>query len=381
MVVPGGFDPSGREGIIPVLLSLTRELGDRHDVHVFAASSRSGAARYRIANAEVTQLDRVDATSRGAVRLVRSAARLIRLAGELERWIASVESSGPLDLLHAFWADRTALLATLAARRRSIPSVVSLGGGEAVWLPEIRYGGSGSLVGRASTREALRLADAVTAGSLFALGPLPASVAARAQIIPLGVRCEMFAAPPARPAGPPWRLLHVANLNLVKDHATLFDAMRLVVERLGDVQLDCVGEDSLAGATRALARDRGLAASVVFHGFLPPEGLVAFYRGAHLHLISSRYESQAAVILEAAAAGLPTVGTSVGLLPSLAPDAGACVPPGDSVGLADAICGLLLDRSRREAMGAAAQRFAEAHDAAWTARAFEALYASLSKAP
>jgi glycosyltransferase involved in cell wall biosynthesis len=381
LVVPGGFDPSGREGIIPALLALTEELGRRHDVRVFATASRSGTSQYRIASAEVTQLGRPDGAPRrrGPVGFAQGAARLVGLARSIDHWLASIQSSGPLDLLHAFWADRTALLAALQARRRRLPLVVSVGGGEAIWLPEIRYGGASSRAGRAVTRAALGLADVVTAGSAFAIERLPTSVAARAQVVPLGVAGAGvigagFAAPAARPSGPPWRLLQVASLVPVKDHLTALLALRRAVERLGDVRLDCVGEDSLGGEVQRRAAQLGLADRVVFHGFLPQDRLGALYRQAHLHLLSSRYESQGVVILEAAVAGLPTVGTAVGLLPSLAPQAARCVAPGDSSALGDALCGLLLDRAAREAMGAAAQHYAKAHDAAWTAQAFERLY-------
>jgi glycosyltransferase involved in cell wall biosynthesis len=98
------------------------------------------------------------------------------------------------------------------------------------------------------------------------------------------------------------------------------------------------------------------------------------YRAAHLHIVSSRYESQCVAVLEAAAAGVPTVGTAVGILPALAPGAALAVAPGDADALADGVCRLLADQARRAAMGARAQAFARAHDARFTAAAFEAIY-------
>ena len=183
-----------------------------------------------------------------------------------------------------------------------------------------------------------------------------------------------FAAPAARPAGPPWRLVHVANLNTVKDQPTLLAALRRAVDRLGDVHLDCVGEDTLHGQMQARARALGLEAHVAFHGFVPQDQLAAFYRRAHLHVLSSRHESQAVVVLEAAAAGLPTVGTRVGLVDTLAPHAAVAVGIRDAAALGDVIIALLRDQPAREAMGAAAQAFARAHDLAWTARRFEEIY-------
>jgi glycosyltransferase involved in cell wall biosynthesis len=87
------------------------------------------------------------------------------------------------------------------------------------------------------------------------------------------------------------------------------------------VVLDCVGADARAGAVQARAQALGLGDRIRFHGLLPPPLLAPFYRSAHLLVLSSRYESQGVVVLEAGAAGLPTVGTAVGLLPTLAPRA------------------------------------------------------------
>jgi glycosyltransferase involved in cell wall biosynthesis len=298
----------------------------------------------------------------------------VALAAALARWVAS---AGPFDRAHAFWADRTALLAMLYARLASVPSVISIGGGELVWLPDIGYGGAGTARSRAITAAALRLAGTVTAGTSFVARLLPPAIAGRTQIVPLGIACDQFAAPPARPPGPPWRLLHVANLNEVKDQRTLLNAFRRVVDRLGNVRLDCIGEDVLGGEIQRSALALGLGDHVAFHGFLPQDQLAGFYRRAHLHVMASRHESQGVVVLEAAAAGLPTVGTRVGLLDTLAPVAACAVSIGNDVVLADAICALMSDAQTREAMGSAAQVFAQAHDVAWTARAFEGIYERL----
>jgi glycosyltransferase involved in cell wall biosynthesis len=374
LIVPGGFDRGDR--VITALLNLTSELASRHDVHVFAADGPSGPGRYRRNGATIYQLDgEPDVTSvpGGRARAVRRWRFVSRLLREVHR----VQASGKFDLLHAFWAVDTGLAATWIGRALRVPVVVTVGGGEAVWLPAIRYGGAGSIAGRWRTRVALRLADAITAGSPFAAGRLPAAAVARARIVPLGVRCETFSASPVRPAGPPWRLLQVADLNLVKDQETLLQAFRRIVDRLGDVSLDCVGEDTLRGHLGRRAMELGVAEHVRFHGFLPQASLPGLYRRAHVHLVSSLYESQGVAILEAAAAGLPTVGTAVGLMPAMAPVAARCVATGDATALSNATLELLTNSRAREAMGAAAQRWARDHDAGWTAREFESLYRSL----
>jgi starch synthase len=71
-------------------------------------------------------------------------------------------------------------------------------------------------------------------------------------------------------------------------------------------------------------------------------------------------------VLEAMAAGVPVVSTTVGAIPEMVPDqvAGSLVAPGDHRGLARAIADLLEDDVRRRGMGAAARaRVLERFDA------------------
>jgi len=50
------------------------------------------------------------------------------------------------------------------------------------------------------------------------------------------------------------------------------------------------------------------------------------------------------------------------------------VPVGDAAALAAGALALLRDPARREQLGRAAQAWARAHDADWTATRFEAIY-------
>jgi glycosyltransferase involved in cell wall biosynthesis len=301
-----------------------------------------------------------------------------RVAGFIAA-LAGARIGGPFDVLHAFWADDTALLAALAAVALRVPAVVSIGGGERVWLPDIGYGGAGTRRGRARVRLTLGLAGAVTAGSVAAVASLPRSLARRAEVVPLGIDPGRFRSRPAvTPPGPPWRLVHLASMNRVKDQATLLRAFSLVLQRLGGAaSLDCAGEDTLDGEVQRLAAALGIADRVRFLGWVPPGRLPDLLAGAHLHVMSSRFESQGVALLEAAAAGVPTVGTAVGLLPSLAPQAGRAVPPGDAGALAAGIISLLTDDRARVALADTARRYAMEHDAAWTAASFERIYRRL----
>ena len=379
VVTPGGFSPDGRYDVIPALLALTAELARRHDVHVFAFGGPGEVVRYPARGASVHLLGE-PARGQPQPGPGERARRLLRGGTQLWRELRLAAVTGRFDVVHALWATDPGALACLFGRVLRVPVVVSVGGGEVVWLADIGYGGAGTRVGRARTAAVLRAAAAVTIGSDTARALLPRPARARAQVIPLGIDVDRMAAPPARAPGPPWRLLHVGSVNRVKDHlGTLLAAFAQVAARHGDVTLDCAGEDTLGGDIQAHAGALGLSARVRFHGFLPNDELAALYRAAHLHIVSSRYESQSVAVLEAAAAGLPTVGTAVGLLPTLAPEAARDVQPGDATALADAVTHLLADAAGRAAMGARAQAFARAHDARATAGAFEAIYERVAR--
>jgi glycosyltransferase involved in cell wall biosynthesis len=120
---------------------------------------------------------------------------------------------------------------------------------------------------------------------------------------------------------------------------------------------------------------------VRFLGFRTQRELRPLMCAAHLLVMSSRHEAGPLVLLEAAVAGVPTVGTAVGHLAEWTPAATRAVPPGDWSALADAIARVLADEDLRLQLAWSAQRRAMREDADHTARAFEALYLSVRDAP
>ena len=376
LITPGGVDRSGRERVIPALLGLIQRLARRHQLLVVALGQEPHPCSYDLGGVRVVNLGRDVGPLPGIGCLVRwrRLKQALRIHG------------GCYDVVHAFFIGAPSRLALMAGRRLGAPVVVSVGGGELVSLPQIPYGGSSGLAGRLQVTLALKGAQAVTAGSRYAMQPLRRR-RPDARWLPLGVDFLRFSCSVTRPAGPPWRLLHVASLNRVKDQGTLLRALRLVMDAgrltpsLGMAHLDLVGEDTLGGCVQQLAADLGLSGAVRFHGFRPVDEIIPLYHQAHLYVQSSLHESQGVALCEAAAAGVPTVSTAVGLAAELAPDAAWVVPPGNAPALAEGIITLLTDRERRERLGRTAQIWAETHDADWTARAFQEIYASLTHKP
>ena len=174
-------------------------------------------------------------------------------------------------------------------------------------------------------------------------------------------------------------MIQVANLNRVKDQETLLGAARLLLERGIDFQLDIVGRDTLGGAVQRRAAELGLDGRVAFRGFLTHLEVRPWVEAADLLVVTSRHEAGPVVVLEAAVAGVATVGTAVGHIANWSPSAAAAVPIGDSAALAAAIEALDKDEAQRLRLAKAAQDRAIAEDADDTDRRMRRLYGELIK--
>jgi glycosyltransferase involved in cell wall biosynthesis len=361
MVVTGGVDRSGRERVVPALLWLIERLARRHDVHVFVLDYLREPTSYPLLGATVHDLGRVDGPP--GLRRLRVRSRLRR----------AVAARAPFDVLHAYWG-MPAVAAASVGRALRIPVVLTLDSGELVALDDIGYGLQRRWIDRRAIAAALRRAARVTVASRF-MAAMPALGGRSVDIVPIGVDARLFPAVP-RVEGPPWRLLRVASLNRVKDYSTLLKAMAAIVRRIGSSQLDIVGEDTLAGAVQRDAHALGLDGCVAFHGFQPADALGAFYARAHVHVVSSRHEAASVAMLEAACAGVPTVGTAVGYAADWAAEGRAvAVPVRDADALALEVVRLIADPERRQRIAARAREWTLAHDADWTAGQFERIYA------
>jgi glycosyltransferase involved in cell wall biosynthesis len=363
LIVPGGVDRSGRILVIPVLLALIERLASRHEVVVVSLDPNAQPSEYELLGARVVSLG-----------LIKARTRLSWAAVTLRKLMSALRAAGSgFDLLHAFWVFPQGSLAVAAGSLLRMPVVVSIGGGELVWLPTIRYGGMRTLRSRITMSATLRTASAVSAPSTHVVRSAT-GIRPDIQWLPTGVDTTVFRGSVKRTCGEPWRLVHVAGLNEVKNQETLLRAVHQVADVCPHTVLDCIGVDALNGRVQELARNLGIADRVRFHGVLTIDEIVPFYHKAHLFVQSSLHESMGAAVLEASAAGVPTVGTNVGIVAEMAPRAAVAVPVSDPGALAKGIVELLGNSRRREALALAAQDFARTYSADWTAAQFEALY-------
>ena len=360
LVVPGGVDRSGEYRVIPALLALMERLSHHHDVQVIALTQEPQPAEWRLAGAHIHNI---------GVR--RTGLRALLAIYKLHR-------RSPFDLVHAIWCGPCGLIAAIVGKVLGIPSLIHVAGGELVSMPEIGYGGAQTRRGALREALVLRQASAVTAASTPVIDAL-AKLRIAAHRIPLGV--DLVAWPPRHPvprdASNPARLIHIASLNRVKDQSTLLRALAVLMESGIRFEMNIVGEDTLHGEIQRLCQELSLSSVVRFHGFLTQGLLRPLVEASDILVLSSRHETGPLVALEAAVAGVPTVGTRIGHIAEWSPLAAASVAVGDWAGLAQAIRRLLEDENLRMSIACEAFQRATREDAEYTARSFHSLYAQL----
>lgn len=359
MLVPGGVDRSGTHRVIPCLLWLIERLARDHELHVFAFRQEPTRGSWDLHGARVHN--------------VGPRPRRPRMAAT----IAAEHRRGRFDVLHAVWASPPGVVAAAVGRLLGVPVLLHLTGGDLASLPEIGYGLCRTRRGRTWLRVAVRGATAVTVPSA-SMQRAAEGRGIRAERVPMGVALDRWPVRPPEPRcpGAPARLLNVGSLNRVKDQTTLVRAARALEDQELDFELEIVGEDTLEGAVQSEADARG-AKRVRFLGFLPHGELRTRVERAHVLVVSSRHEADPIVALEAAVAGVPVVGTSVGHVQDWAPSAAVAVPVADPLALATAISGLLADDARRVEVARCGQRRAVEEDANWTAARVAELYRTL----
>ncbi len=172
----------------------------------------------------------------------------------------------------------------------------------------------------------------------------------------------------------------VGRLTAQKDYSTLLQAAARVLSTRPDVYFVIVGDGEERNSLLTQAHEQGLTSRVIFAG--PRRDVERFFAALNLFVSSSRWEGLPTVILEAMAASVPVVATSVSGSSELIVDGerGRLVPPGDGEALAEAVLASLRALSAAREMAVQAERYARSRFSIQSvARAHVRLYQQLMR--
>lgn len=127
---------------------------------------------------------------------------------------------------------------------------------------------------------------------------------------------------------------NVAALAGHKDHATLINAMKLVIETLSDARLVIVGDGPLRSEIESQINDLSLNDNVILCGYR--DDVPQLLRALDVFVMSSKEEGLGTSILDAMAAGIPVVATAAGGIPEMVKheETGLLSPVSDASALA-----------------------------------------------
>jgi len=280
-----------------------------------------------------------------------------------ERRIRARERRGErFDVVH--YHTQAAAWAGLGRMRRT-PSIVSIDITQRLAMLESSAGLARRdyVPNAAWDRRVFRAAGAIVATSRWAADDLARDLpacASKLHVMPYPVPLEGFDAAwvderRARPTTEPVRVLFVGGDFGRKGGAELLAAWR-AAEFGAAARLTLVTESPLdeAALPAGVEVRRGVRAYT-------PEWF-GLWREAHVFALPTRGEAFGMVFQEAAAAGLPAIGTALNAIPEIVVDGetGILVPPGDIPALAEALRALVSSPEKRSTMGAAARRRIEA---------------------
>jgi glycosyltransferase involved in cell wall biosynthesis len=155
------------------------------------------------------------------------------------------------------------------------------------------------------------------------------------------------------------RVVCAARFEREKGIDVLLRAWARVVSKWPQAHLQIAGDGPLRAELERLARELGVEAHVSFTGWLPADDMPAFFAGALVEVLPSRWEEGLGMVLvEAGLAGCDLVGSDLGGIRDIVEHGktGRLVPPDDPEALADVLEDCLARPEAAAQRGAAARQ-------------------------
>jgi glycosyltransferase involved in cell wall biosynthesis len=366
----GKFYPPHMGGIETHLQALSEQLIGSLDLNVLVASDCRRQAREVLAG----------------VRVLRVATPLTLFSTPLCPALISAIRASDAELLHIHLPNPTAVMAYLASGHR----------GRLVFTyhsDTVRQRVLGSLF-EPFLHAALRRSSAIIATSPNYLETSQVLQAHRdrCHVIPYGIDTGQFQyCSPGSVAR--LRQQYGDRVVLAVGRLVYYKGFEYLIRAMKDVRgkLVLVGDGPLRGHLENLASQLGVTEKVVFAGEIHNANVVPYYHATDIFALPSvaRSEAFGIVQIEAMAAGLPVVNTSLDSgvpFVSVHKETGLTVPPADVPALADALNRLLDDVDLRKSLGQAGrlraqQEFNSKTMASRTLRLYQTVIAGTDPAP
>lgn len=167
-----------------------------------------------------------------------------------------------------------------------------------------------------------------------------------------------------------------------KNHVRLLEALALLRAEGLRIPLVCSGHRNERHAELELHAERlGIAADVIFLGFVDSKELLTLYRRARTLVFPSLYEGWGIPIVEAFAQGLPVACSNVTSLPELVGDAALVFNPDDPFDIAAAVRQLWMDDALSSELAHRGQSVVARYDWHQTALLMRAHYKRVAGRP
>lgn len=181
-------------------------------------------------------------------------------------------------------------------------------------------------------------------------------------IIPNGIDYDYWSAPsselPHRPQAEPL-IVSVGALKHVKGHDLLIEAFSTISKRYPDAHLVLIGDGQLRTLYEKRIRDLSLGDRITITGWLQPDEVRAWLQEADLFVFPSRNEGFGIALLEAMAAGVPVIASSVGGIPEVVGEMNhTLVKSMTSAEFAKAITELVTNKEMLESLSVRVQKHA-----------------------
>ncbi len=344
-LITPGYSADDDDWCLPAQRDFTQALSQHHEVSVWTSCYPSVTKDYAV--------DGVSVHAFGNGRGGRFAwwQRQRRLLTAL----TAAHQQNPYDVVHGFWCQSGGVVGSWFAGKAGVPLVVSVKAGELTYDARIGYGKRRRPIGGRLARQGARRADALIVQSEFHRREIREQVPDLAPIVlPGGVNTARFSSQgEAQTLAGECPVLSVGSLVPVKNHRRVIEASAIAADPA--LHLHIVGEGPEERRLRETTERLGIADRVTLHGSVDHHDIPAFYRGARFCVLPSYFESHGMVVLEAAACGRATIGSSVGSLPDLC-SADWLTDPDDAETLANHLSALAQDDEALTTLERAAHR-------------------------